>query len=86
MITDLLTLLQDYGLIITILIIGIFVAYTIIKNSNKTIREQQKLINSLYTKNEDLIKNFTSHDDDKLKGKFINYAENTNKIDRKSVV
>ena len=45
---DVLGAVQNYGLIFTILLLAIFVAYLIIKNSSKRIREQEEKLDTLY--------------------------------------
>lgn len=74
-------LLKDNGVIITILILSIFIAYIMIRNSTKRIREQEEKIDSLYGRIDKMMNNF-GNDEKKheLTGKFISYAENANKI------
>lgn len=75
-----LELFQDYGVIITILMLGILIAYMMIRNSSKRIREQEEKIDSLYGRIDKLMNKFSSEENHELTGKFINYAENANKI------
>ena len=79
---DVLGALQNYGVIFTILLLAISVAYLIIKNSTKRIREQEEKIDKLYGRIDNLMNKFSTPDNAKteLTGKFINYAENSNKI------
>ena len=81
MTTSILELFQNYGLVITILLIAISLAYLIIKNSTKRIREQEEKIDSLYDKIDDLVKNSSDkHDKYDLTNKFTSFAENAGKI------
>lgn len=77
-----LEILQDYGVIVSILLLSVFVSYMLIRNSSKTIREQQQKIDSLYGKIDTLVAKFGSESNanNELTGKFISYAENANKI------
>jgi hypothetical protein len=75
-----LELFQNYGVIITILMLGILIAYMMIRNSSKRIREQEEKIDSLYGRIDKLMNKFSSEENHELTGKFINYAENANKI------
>ncbi len=75
-----LELFQDYGVIITILMLGILIAYMMIRNSSKRIREQEEKIDSLYGRIDKLMSKFSPEENHELTGKFINYAENANKI------
>ncbi len=77
---DVVNLFQDYGIIITILILAITAAYMIIRNSTNRIREQEEKIDSLYTRIDKLMNKFTHDENNELTGKFISYAENANKI------
>jgi hypothetical protein len=76
---DVIQVFQDYGVIITILVLAIFTAFYMIKNSTKRIKEQEEKIDSLYSRIDKLMNKFTE-DNSELTGKFINYAENSNKI------
>jgi len=75
-----LELFQNYGALITILILSILIAYMLIKNSTKRIREQEEKIDSLYGRIDNLMNKFSSDDKSELTGKFNSYAENANKI------
>lgn len=77
---DVLGAVQNYGLIFTILLLAIFVAYLIIKNSSKRIREQEEKIDTLYERIDKLMNKFNGEGKSELSGKFVNYAENSNKI------
>src|SRR5574344_127052 len=77
---DVLGAVQNYGLIFTILLLAIFVAYLIIKNSSKRIREQEEKIDTLYERIDKLMNKFNGGGKSELSGKFVNYAENSNKI------
>ena len=80
LLVDILQIFQNYGFIGTILLLAIFVAYMVIKNSSKRIREQEEKIDSLYGRIDKLMNKFSSEENHELTGKFINYAENANKI------
>jgi hypothetical protein len=78
---DVLSLVQDYGVVITMLMIGIFLSYIIIRNSSKTIHDQQEKIDSLYDKLDKMsVTKYSTAEKNDLAGKFISYAENANKI------
>jgi hypothetical protein len=81
LLTGVLDLFKDYGIVITIVVLFILIAYMIINNSTKRIREQQEKIDTLYGRIDDLMNKFTSSDD---KSDFVDslssYADNTNKI------
>ena len=76
---DVLGLLENYGVIITVLILAVFISYLMIKNSTKTIHDQQEKIDILYGKIDKLMTK-SPDDNNGLTGKFISYAENANKI------
>jgi hypothetical protein len=78
---DLIDIFNNYGVVFALLILAIIVAFLIIRNSTKRIKEQEGKIDSLYEKIDELMKKLI-HDDDHsdLTGKFLNYAENANKI------
>ena len=80
LLVDIIQIFQNYGFIGTILLLSIFVAYMVIKNSSKRIREQEEKIDSLYSRIDKLMNKFSSDENHELTGKFINYAENANKI------
>jgi len=75
-----LKLLEDYGVLITVLLIFILIAYMMLTNSSKRIREQEQKIDSLYGRIDKLMNKFSSEDNTELVGKFVNYAENATKI------
>lgn len=77
---DVIQLFRDYGIIISLLSLAIFVSYMMIRNSTKRIREQEEKIDSLYGRIDKLMNKFTHDENNELTGKFINYAENANKI------
>lgn len=78
---NVLDMFQNYGIIFTVLLLSIFVAFLIIKNSTKRIREQETKIDSLYSKIDNMMTKIPTNDGKhELTGKFINYAENANKI------
>lgn len=79
---SILDLFKDYGIIFTILILSILIAYMIIKNSTRRIHEQEEKIDSLYDRIDNLMETLKKPVDEnyKLAGKFISYAENANKI------
>lgn len=77
---DILNALQNYGVIFTILLLAIFVAYIIIKNSTKRIREQEQKIDALYDRIDKLMIKVTDDKKPDLTNKFVNYAENSTKI------
>jgi len=76
-----LDIFKEYGFLIAIVIVFILIAYMIISNSTKRIREQETKIDSLYGRIDDLMSKFkSSEDNNELTGRFISYAENSNKI------
>lgn len=78
---DLLQTFQDYGVIVGILVLAVITSFYIIRNSTKRIREQEDKIDKLYDRIDKLMNKFTNDDTGgELTGKFINYAENANKI------
>lgn len=78
---DLLQTFQDYGIIVGILVLAVITSFYIIRNSTKRIREQEDKIDKLYDRIDKLMNKFTNDDTGgELTGKFINYAENANKI------
>ena len=78
---DLIQIFQDYGVVVSILILAVIIAFVIIRNSSTRIKEQEVKIDSLYVKIDELMKKMMDHNDNReLTGKFLNYAENTNKI------
>ena len=77
---DVLKLFQDYGIIGTILLLSILVAYLMIKNLAKIITSQQEKIDALYVRIDGLINKFSSEEKHELVGKFDTYAVNANKI------
>lgn len=70
---------DQYGIFITILIIFILILYLLVTNSTKRVREQEKKIDSLYSRIDKLMGKFTPDAPDEF-DKFENYAENANKI------
>lgn len=80
LLVSILEIFQNYGFIGTVLLLAIFVAYMVIKNSSKRIREQEEKIDSLYSRIDKMMNKFSSEEKHDLTGKFINYAENANKI------
>jgi hypothetical protein len=82
MLIDIFEIFQDYGVFFTIFIIAILISYLMIKNSQSRIKEQENKIDSLYERIDKLMTKFTPGPEEKreLTGKFINYAENANKI------
>ena len=77
---DFLKLVEDYGVLITVLFVAILIAYMLITNSSKRIREQEQKIDSLYGRIDKLMNKFSSEENTELVGKFVNYAENATKI------
>lgn len=73
-------LFKDYGVIVTILMLAILVAYMIIKNSTKRIHEQEQKIDSLYGRIDEMMNKIKPDEHHELTGKFISYAENANQI------
>lgn len=71
---------KDYGVIITVFLIFILIAYMLITNSSKRIKEQEEKIDTLYGRIDKLMNKFSSEEKNDLTGKFISYAENANKI------
>ena len=78
--TSILDIFKEYGIIITIFVVFILLAYLLIVNSTKRIREQENKIDELYTRLDNYINKFSPDDKKKLAGKFVSYAENSNKI------
>ena len=57
------------------------IAVLLIRNSAKRVREQEEKIDSLYSRIDELMVKLTNDDENKeLTGKFLDYAENANKI------
>lgn len=77
---DVFQMFQDYGIIITVFVVFILIAYMMITNSSKRIKEQEEKIDSLYNRIDKLMNNFSAEENNDLTGKFISYAENANKI------
>jgi len=77
---DFLKLLEEYGVLITVLFIAILIAFMLITNYSKRIREQENKIDSLYTRIDNLMNKFSPEENKELVGKFVNYAENSTKI------
>jgi hypothetical protein len=71
---------KEYGLVITLFIVFVLISYMLITNSTKRIREQEEKIDSLYKRIDQLVNKFKPDENSELTGKFINYAENANKI------
>lgn len=79
--TNVLNLFQEYGILITILMLAILVSYMIIRNSTKRIHEQEKKIDSLYGRIDNMMTKISpSEEDHELQKKFNEYAENANQI------
>lgn len=74
---DILQLFQDYGAILSILILAVLTSIYMIRTSTRRIREQEQKIDKLIDKFTDKL---TEENTGELTGKFINYAENANKI------
>lgn len=77
---DVFQLIQDYGVIVTVFLVFILIAYMLITNSSKRIKEQEEKIDSLYGRIDKLMNKFSADENHELTGKFISYAENANKI------
>lgn len=77
---DVFQMFQDYGIIITVFVVFILIAYMMITNSSKRIKEQEEKIDSLYNRIDKLMNKFSAEENNDLTGKFISYAENANKI------
>lgn len=71
---------KDYGIIITVFLVFILIAYMLITNSSKRIKEQEEKIDTLYDRIDKLMSKFSTEEKNDLTGKFISYAENANKI------
>lgn len=71
---------KDYGIVITVFLVFILIAYMLITNSSKRIKEQEEKIDSLYGRIDKLMNKFSTEEKNDLTGKFISYAENANKI------
>ena len=74
------SIFQDYGFIITVFLIIILIAYMMINSSAKRIKEQEDKIDSLYTRLDNMMKKIPNDDHSDLPIKFMNFAENANKI------
>jgi hypothetical protein len=80
LIENFMKLLDDYGVLITVLFIAILIAFLIITNYSKRIREQEQKIDSLYGRIDKMMTKFSPEENSELVGKFVNYAENATKI------
>lgn len=77
---DIEKIFEDYGIVFTIFVVFILIAYMMINNSSKRIREQEQKIDSLYGRIDKLMIKMPADDNNELTGKFMNFAENANKI------
>lgn len=77
---DIPKIFEQYGFVVGILILFVIIAFLLVKNSTKRIKEQEEKIDSLYTRIDDLMGKLTHDDEGELTGKFLDYAENANKI------
>lgn len=72
---------ETYGVVVGVLILFSAIAVLLIRNSTKRVREQEEKIDSLYSRIDELMVKLTNDDENKeLTGKFLDYAENANKI------
>ena len=72
---------ETYGIVVGVLILFSAIAVLLIRNSAKRVREQEEKIDSLYSRIDELMVKLTNDDENKeLTGKFLDYAENANKI------
>lgn len=71
---------QDYGFIITVFLIIILISYMMINSSAKRIKDQEDKIDSLYNRLDNMMKKIPTDDHSDLPAKFMNFAENANKI------
>lgn len=78
MTVNIIDIFQQYGTIVSILLLLIFIAYTLITSSSKRIREQEEKIDSLYGRIDKMMAIKDEHSD--LPEKFINFAESATKI------
>ena len=77
---NIVNIFQDYGFIITVFLIIILIAYMLINSSAKRIKEQEDKIDSLYNRLDNMMKKMPNDDHSDLPAKFMNFAENANKI------
>jgi hypothetical protein len=77
---DIIDIFEKYGAIMALFVIAFLVSYLIIKNSQNRIRQQEEKIDSLYNRIDSLVNKFSTEENQDLTTKFINYAENANKI------
>lgn len=78
---DLIEIFQDYGVLGAILILAGIIAFVLIRNSSKRIRELETKNDSLYESMQELMKKVMNHNDEgDLINKFKNYPDNANKI------
>lgn len=77
---DVAKLFEEYGIIFTIFVVFIIIAYMMITNSSKRIREQEQKIDSLYSRIDKLMSKMSPEENNELTGKFMSFAENANKI------
>ena len=77
---NIVNIFQDYGFIITVFLIIILIAYMLINSSAKRIKEQEDKIDSLYNRLDNMMKKMPNDDHSDLPEKFMNFAENANKI------
>ena len=77
---DIVEIFQNYGVIFTLFAVFLLIAYMIINNSFKRMREQDQQIDSLYNRLDKIINKASSDDNNELTGRFMNFAENANKI------
>ena len=77
---NVLNFVQEYGILVTILMLAILLSYMIIRNSTKRIHEQEKKIDSLYGRIDNMMTKITPEEDHELQKKFNKYAENANQI------
>jgi len=79
---DLIKIFEQYGIVVGILILFVFVSFLLVKNSTRRIKDQEEKIDTLYGRIDELMGKLTHNNDDghELTGKFLDYAENANKI------
>jgi len=71
---------KQYGVVVTLFLVFILIAYKLIYNSSKRNEKQEEKIASLYDKIDTLMNKFSPEEKNELTGKFISYAENSNRI------
>ena len=77
---DVAKVFEQYGIVGGLFVIFVIIAVLLIRSSTKRIREQEEKIDSLYSRIDELMKKLTDDESTELSGKFLDYADNANKI------